>query len=179
MRMSVGWLREWVRLPASVPDLAAQLTMAGFEVEATEPAGAPFTGVVVGEVLAVRPHPAAAKLTVCEVADGSPERLTIVCGAPNVRPGLKAPLARVGARLPGGATIARATLRGVESAGMLCSARELGLGEGADGLLELLGMDVVAGPDDEVLLPSRDVQLAIGDVAEVAGAHPVPVMELT
>ena len=134
MKVGLEWLREWVAIADDVPALAARLTMAGFEVEGASVAAEPFAGVVVGEVLATERHPQAEKLTVCKVAAGDAAPLQIVCGANNVRPGLKAPLARVGATLPGGVTIGRAKLRGVESEGMLCSARELSLGDGPEGL---------------------------------------------
>ncbi|HFD15641.1 MAG TPA: phenylalanine--tRNA ligase subunit beta, partial [Rhodospirillales bacterium] len=136
MRVSLAWLREWVEVPEGAEALAERLTMAGLEVEAVEPAAPAFSGVVVAEVLEVAPHPDADRLRVCRVAAGG-EPLQVVCGAPNVRPGLRAPLATVGAALPGGARIRRARLRGVDSHGMLCSARELGLADDAEGLWEL------------------------------------------
>ncbi len=136
MKVNLDWLSEWVALNPDVTALGNELTMAGFEVEGRAAAAPPFTDVVVGEVLECGRHPDAERLSVCKVTDGS-ETFTIVCGASNVRAGLKTPLARVGATLPGGVTIKRAKLRGVESAGMLCSARELGLGDEAEGILEL------------------------------------------
>jgi phenylalanyl-tRNA synthetase beta chain len=180
MKVGLEWLREWVEFGADVPALAAQLTMAGFEVEGASLAAEAFSGVVVGEVLATERHPQADKLTVCRVASGGPAPLTIVCGANNVRPGLKAPLAGVGARLPGGVAIGRATLRGVASEGMLCSARELGLGDGPDGLLELpdelaTGADLRAalGLDDTVLeinfTPNRGDALSVLGLARELG----------
>ncbi|MGH8250714.1 MAG: phenylalanine--tRNA ligase subunit beta [Steroidobacteraceae bacterium] len=136
MRVSVTWLREWVDSGWDAPTLASRLTMAGIEVESVEPAAAEFTGVVVGEVLSVAKHPSADQLTVCQVsAGGSP--LQVVCGAANVRAGMKSALALEGATLAGGLVIRNARLRGVESAGMLCSARELGLYEEYEGILEL------------------------------------------
>jgi len=113
------------------------LTLAGLEVEAVTPVAAPFSGVVVGEVLGVSRHPNAEKLALCEVTTDGSNRLQIVCGAPNVRGGLMVAVATVGALLPGGITIKRAKLRGIESNGMLCSARELGLGQEQDGIMEL------------------------------------------
>ena len=136
MRVSIAWLREWLGVDFDARDLATRLTMAGLEVEAVEPAAPPFTGIVIGEVLACERHPNADTLSVCQVSNGA-EVLQIVCGAPNVRAGMKAPLATIGATLPGGPVIRKATLRGVESFGMLCSARELGLAEDASGLMEL------------------------------------------
>jgi phenylalanyl-tRNA synthetase beta chain len=137
MKLSLAWLNEWADVGADPRALAARLTMAGFEVEAIEPAAQALSGVVVAEVESVTRHPQADRLSVCRVRHGEAASVQVVCGAPNVRAGLTAPLARVGARLPGGAEIRRAELRGVESLGMLCSARELGLGEDQDGLLEL------------------------------------------
>lgn len=122
MRVSIAWLREWLGVDFDARDLATRLTMAGLEVEAVEPAAPPFTGIVIGEVLACERHPNADTLSVCQVSNGA-EVLQIVCGAPNVRAGMKAPLATIGATLPGGPVIRKATLRGVESFGMLCSAR--------------------------------------------------------
>lgn len=137
MKIGLDWLREWIHpLPESA-ELARLLTMAGFEVEGRTQAAPPFTGVVVGEVLAVTRHPEADKLSICEVSAGQGAPVTVVCGASNVRVGIKVPFATVGATLPGDVAIQRAKLRGVESHGMLCSARELGLGEVPQGLLEL------------------------------------------
>jgi phenylalanyl-tRNA synthetase beta chain len=136
MRISVRWLSEWLGSTPEPRDLAARLTMAGLEVEAIEPAAPPLPGIVVGEIVARDKHPNADTLSVCQV-NGGGELLQIVCGAPNARVGLKAPLATLGAKLPGGMAISKAKLRGVESHGMLCSARELGLSEDATGLMEL------------------------------------------
>ncbi len=111
--------------------------MAGLEVEETTSAAPPFSGIVVAHIVDVAPHPNADKLRVCQVDDGSGALLQIVCGAPNAATGIKVPLARVGAHLPGGMEIGTARMRGVESAGMLCSARELGLSQDHAGLLEL------------------------------------------
>jgi len=117
--------------------VARQLTMAGLEVESVTQVAPPFSGVVVGEVQESRRHPDAAKLSVCQVTTDGKNRLQIVCGASNVRAGLRVAVAMVGAQLPQGVSIKRATLRGQESNGMLCSARELGLGENHEGILEL------------------------------------------
>ena len=137
MRFSEAWLREYVDPPLTTSGLVRQLTMAGLEVDSVEPAARSFSGVVVGEILATSPHPEADRLKVCRVAIGAEEPLQIVCGAPNARAGLRAPLALEGAELPGGLKIKRSTLRGVESFGMLCSAKELGIDDDATGLLEL------------------------------------------
>ncbi|PZP60209.1 MAG: phenylalanine--tRNA ligase subunit beta, partial [Azospira oryzae] len=126
MKFSENWLRTFVDPPLTSEELADALTMAGLEVEALEPAAPPFSGVVVGHVLAVERHPAADRLWVCRVDVGRGEPLPVVCGAPNVRAGMKAPCAVVGAKLPQ-LTIREAKVRGVASHGMLCSAKELGL----------------------------------------------------
>ena len=136
MKISEQWLRTWVNPPISTAEMVEQLTMAGLEVEGTEPAAGEFTDVVVARVESVEKHPDADKLSVCQVFDGS-ETLQVVCGAPNVRDGLSVALARVGAVLPGDFKIKQAKLRGVASAGMLCSEKELGLAEQSDGIMEL------------------------------------------
>ena len=136
MRISVNWLNDWLATPVEARDLTTRLTMAGLEVEAIEPAAPPLEGVVVGEIVEREKHPNADSLSVCKVNAGG-ELLQIVCGAPNARAGMKAPLATVGTTMPGGMEIKQAKLRGVESLGMLCSARELGLADDASGLLEL------------------------------------------
>ena len=138
MRFSENWLREWVSPDVDTRALVEQLTRAGLEVDTVEDAAPhPLNLVVVGRVLEVAPHPDADKLRVCRVDVGGAEPLGIVCGAPNVREGMRAPTALVGAVLPGGLEIKAARLRGVDSAGMLCSAKELGLAEAAAGLLAL------------------------------------------
>ncbi len=137
MRFSEAWLREHANPPVDTQTLVEQLTMAGLEVDSVEPAAPDFSGVVVAQVLSVEPHPNADKLRLCQVTTGTDGLLPIVCGAPNVRKGMKVPLATVGAILPDGTKIKKAKLRGVESLGMLCSARELGLAEAASGLWEL------------------------------------------
>lgn len=181
MRFSEAWLREWVNPPVSTRELAQQLTMAGLEVDAVEPAAPAFTDVVVGEILAADPHPDADKLRVCRVDAGKGEPLQVVCGAPNARIGLRVALACEGARLPGEVRIRHARLRGVESCGMLCSARELGLSEESSGLMELpadapVGADlrVCLGLDDSVfeldLTPNRGDCLGIAGIAREVGA---------
>jgi len=179
-----SWLRSFCNPPISGEALAERLTMAGIEVEGYEPCGPQFSGVVVGEVLSVERHPGGDKLTVCRVHDGS-NSLQVVCGAPNVRAGMKAALAKVGARLPG-MQIKAAALRGVESQGMLASARELGLSEDHSGLLELPkeakpGTDLrsVLGLDERILAlkltPNRADCLSILGVArEVAALTGAP-----
>jgi phenylalanyl-tRNA synthetase beta chain len=136
MRVSRTWLEEFVATGWDAPTLASRMTMAGFEVEAVEPVAGPTRGVVVGKVISLARHPNAERLTVCQVDSGR-GAVQVVCGADNVRPGLTAPLALEGAELPGPIKIKRTILRGVESQGMLCSARELGMGSEGGGLLEL------------------------------------------
>jgi len=137
MQFSESWLRSLVNPDIAIGELSHRLTMAGLEVEDTAPAAPLFDGIVVARIAEIAPHPNADKLRVCQVDDGPGKLLQIVCGAPNAAAGLKAPLARVGANLPGGVKIAPVNMRGVESAGMLCSARELGLSQDHAGLLEL------------------------------------------
>lgn len=137
MKIPYSWLAEWVPVPPQAPELGARLTMAGFELEALEEAAPAFSGVLVAEILSAERHPQADKLQVCRVSTGSGEPLQIVCGASNARAGLKSALAVVGAQLPGDLSIKAAKLRGVESQGMLASAKELGLGDAAEGILEL------------------------------------------
>ncbi len=137
MKITHSWIREFTALAATPSQFATQLTLAGLEVESVAPVAPPFTGVVVGEVLEVSRHPDAEKLSVCQVTTDGINRLQIICGAKNVRAGLKVAVAMVGAHLPGNISIKRAKLRGLDSMGMLCSARELGLGDEHDGILEL------------------------------------------
>ena len=137
MKISENWLRTWVNPAIDSDTLSNQLTMLGLEVDGMDPAAKPFTGVVVGEVLTVVQHPDADRLRVTTVNIGSGEPLQIVCGAPNVRVGMKAPVATIGAVLPGDFKIKKGKLRGVESQGMLCGASEIDLEDKIDGLLEL------------------------------------------
>jgi phenylalanyl-tRNA synthetase beta chain len=146
MKFSEQWLREWVNPAVDSETLAHQLTMAGLEVASIEPVSAQFNGVVVGQVLDVQAHPDADKLRVCQVDVGQGEPLNIVCGASNVRAGLKVPVAMLGATLGADFKIKRAKLRGIESQGMICSAQELSLSESSQGILSLaqdapIGMD--------------------------------------
>jgi phenylalanyl-tRNA synthetase beta chain len=185
MRFSERWLREWADPPVASEQLLEQLTLAGLEVDAVEPVAPPLAGVIVGRILAVQPHPRADRLRVCEVEVGRGSPLTIVCGAPNARPGLSAPVVLPGASLPNGTRIEAREVRGVQSYGMLCSGQELGLEERSEGLLELLdgdpGADLVAllALDDrsiEVdLTPNRADCLSVAGVArEVAVINRIP-----
>ena len=137
MKVPYSWLAEWVKVPWPAPELGSRLTMAGIELEALGAAAPPFTGVVVAQIVSTEPHPQADKLQVCRVSTGSGAPLQIVCGAGNARAGLRSALALVGAQLPGDLTIKAAKLRGVESQGMLASAKELGLADASAGILEL------------------------------------------
>ncbi len=167
MQFPESWLREFCNPPISSEALTELLTMSGMEVEQARPAAPPFTRVVVAEVLAVERHPNADRLNVCQVDAGSGSVLAIVCGAPNVRVGIKVPCALVGAELPpaeGGDgkpfQIKLGTLRGVESQGMLCSARELKLSEDHGGLL-ILGDEAVVGQDIREHLQLDDTLLTL------------------
>jgi phenylalanyl-tRNA synthetase beta chain len=180
MKFSETWLREWVNPAVNTDTLVSQLTMAGIEVDAVTPAAGEFTGVVVAEVISLAKHPDADKLNVCQVSTGSGEPLQIVCGASNVRAGLKVPLATIGAVLPGDFKIKQSKLRGVESFGMLCSEKELGLAETSTGLLEFaddapVGQDVrqYLQLDDQCLevdlTPNRSDCLSVAGIARELG----------
>ncbi|HZH44089.1 MAG TPA: phenylalanine--tRNA ligase subunit beta [Lysobacter sp.] len=160
MKFSENWLRQHVRVDASREQLAATLTAIGLEVEDVAVLGASLDGVIVARIVECAKHPEADRLQVCQVDTGR-ERLQIVCGAPNARPGLIAPLAMIGAQV-GTLTIKAAKLRGVESNGMLCSAKELGLDEDASGLLELPADAPVGTPLAEYLgLPDASFELKL------------------
>jgi len=162
MKFNENWLRSLVDPQVSRAELAHRLTMAGLEVESLVEVGAELPGIVVGEIVECVQHPNADRLRVCRVDAGTETLLQIVCGAPNARVGLRAPVALVGARLPGGLEIKRAQLRGVDSEGMLCSARELGLGEDADGLLQLDASPATGTPIAQALaLPDASFELKL------------------
>src|SRR6476660_8854588 len=150
MKFSVNWLREFVELPPSIDALAELLTMSGVEIEGIEKRGAEFDKVVVAQITDSKPHPNADRLTVCVVDDGSGTKRQIVCGAKNYQVGDKVPLALPGAELTGGLKIRASKLRGVESEGMLCSAKELGVAEDAAGLL-------ILSPEAKIGTPIRDL----------------------
>jgi len=160
VKFSEQWLREWVNPELATDDLAHQITMAGLEVDAIEPVAGAFSGVVVAEIISAEQHPDADKLRVCQVNVGS-ETVQIVCGAPNARAGLKAPLATVGGILPGDFKIKKARLRGVESHGMLCAEQELGLSEANEGLMAL-AEDAPVGADLRDYLQLDDKVIEIG-----------------
>lgn len=162
MIFSEQWIREWVNPPLTTQQLVDQLTMAGLEVDATEPVAAQCSEVVVAEIVSAEQHPDADRLRVCQVNDGV-QILQVVCGAANARPGIRVPFARVGATLQtqdSELKIRKAKLRGVESNGMLCSAQELGIAESADGLLELPA-DAPLGQDIRAYLTLDDTQIEL------------------
>jgi phenylalanyl-tRNA synthetase beta chain len=195
MKFSENWLRQHVRTDATRERLAATLTAIGLEVEDMSVLGAALDGVVVARIVECAKHPEADRLQVCQVDAGQGGLLQIVCGAPNARPGLIAPLATIGTQV-GELTIKAAKLRGVESNGMLCSAKELGIDADASGLLELpadapIGAplaDYLGLPDASIelkLTPNRadcfgvrgiafDVAAALGSAVEPLNADPVP-----
>ena len=186
MKFSESWLRSLVNPALDSDALAHMLTMGGLEVEALEAVAPPFEGVVVGHVLTVLPHPQADRLKLLTVGVGLSEPLQIVCGAPNVEVGMKAPCAKVGARLPGGLLIQAAKVRGVLSYGMMCSEKELGLAESSEGLWVLApaappGQDLRQWLDlDDRLMtlkltPNRSDCLSVRGVArEVSALTGVP-----
>jgi phenylalanyl-tRNA synthetase beta chain len=137
MRFSYQWLKQWVQLDLSAHELAEKLTASGLEVDKVSPVAAPFTSVCVAQITSCEPHPDADKLKVCLLDAGDAEPLQVVCGAPNAAVGLKIPFARIGAELGEGFKIKQAKLRGVDSFGMACSARELGLSDDHSGLMAL------------------------------------------
>ncbi|MFC0678918.1 phenylalanine--tRNA ligase subunit beta [Lysobacter korlensis] len=162
MKFSENWLRQHVPTAATREELAATLTAIGLEVEDVTVLGESLGGVVVGRIVSVEKHPEADRLQVCQVDVGNGDLVQIVCGAPNARAGLRAPLATVGAVLPGGLAIKAAKLRGVESAGMLCSAKELGIDADASGLLELPD-DAPAGAKlaEYLALPDATIEIKL------------------
>jgi phenylalanyl-tRNA synthetase beta chain len=180
VRIPYRWLREFVETAVDAKAAAERLTMAGIETGLLGTGASELRGLVVAEVLQVAPHPAAATLQVCEVSTGG-ERYRVVCGAPNVRAGVRAAFAPPGASLPGGRQLAVATIRGTASEGMLCSEAELGVGPDASGIL-LLGSDAPVGADlvshlglDDAILevevtPNRPDCLAIVGVARELAA---------
>jgi phenylalanyl-tRNA synthetase beta chain len=186
MKISENWLREWANPGVSATALAEKLNLAGLECEAEPLMADPPRGVVVARIVRAEPHPQADRLRVCEVDAGGDKTLQIVCGAANARAGILVPAALPGAVLPGGKQIGAAVLRGVESAGMLCSASELGLAEKSEGLMEF-DSDAYPGTpvekhlalDDRLLnlelTPNRGDCLSIAGLArEVAALYNLP-----
>lgn len=174
MLVSLNWLREYVALDEPVDALCDRMTMLGLEIEGVQRPGAGVQGVVIGQIQSIEPHPDADKLVVCKTDVGAGAPLQIVCGAKNMKVGDRVPTAVVGATLPGGFAIGKRKMRGVESQGMMCSARELGLGEEHDGLL-ILGADAPIGADAKQVLGLDDAVLEIevipnrGDWASMLG----------
>lgn len=186
MLISLNWIKDYVDLDVPVDDLCEKMTMLGLEIESVERVGDEVRDVVVGEIQSIEPHPNADKLVVCKTTVGTEEPLQIVCGAKNMSVGDKVPTVQVGGMLPGGFTIGKRKMRGLESQGMMCSPRELGLGEDHDGLMILdeslqVGDDIrpLLGLDDVVLeievTPNRgDWASMIGVARELAAAYGVP-----
>jgi phenylalanyl-tRNA synthetase beta chain len=186
MKIPLRWLRDYIDLDVDVESLCNKLTMLGLEIESVEQPGETIQGVVVGRIVSAEPHPDADRLQICRTDVGGPEPLQIVCGATNFKVGDRVPTAVVGASLPGGFAIGRRKMRGVESQGMMCSARELGLGEEHAGLLILddsteVGADIkpLLGLDDVILeievTPNRgDWAGLIGIARELAAAYGKP-----
>ena len=182
MRVSLKWLKEFVDFSMDVEELAHTLTMLGLEIEAIEHLGEEIKGIKTGKILSMEPHPDADKLVVCMTDVGEAEPLQIVCGAKNMKAGDIVPTALIGATLPGGFEIARRKMRGIESQGMMCSARELGLGEDHSGLMILppetpIGKDAkeVLGLDDVIfdieVTPNRGDWASMIGVARELAAH--------
>jgi len=173
MRVPLDWLAEWIDLPGSTDALVERLTLGGLEIEGVEHTGPTLEGVRVGRVLSKQAHPQADRLSVCVVDDGAGEH-EVVCGAPNVAAGQKVAFAPLGVRLPDGTKLKRARIRGVVSQGMICSARELGLGDDHAGILELDPDAPVGAPAAEALATGTTVlDLEItpnrGDWASILG----------
>ncbi|MGD8341305.1 MAG: phenylalanine--tRNA ligase subunit beta [Gammaproteobacteria bacterium] len=182
MKINIDWLRDFVPIDTAAEKLAEELTMAGLEVDSVDPVAPAAAGIVVAEILEKRAHPNADRLAICRISDGASEH-EIVCGAPNAVAGIKVPFAPVGTVLPGGMKIKAAKIRGVESRGMLCSARELELSDDSAGLL-ILDDDAAPGTslvghlrlDDHVLdidlTPNRgDCFSVLGIAREIAAWH--------
>ncbi|HPA40985.1 MAG TPA: phenylalanine--tRNA ligase subunit beta, partial [Candidatus Hydrogenedentes bacterium] len=160
MQISLNWLKDYVDLDVSVEELCERLTMLGLEIEKVTEPGKEISGVVIGQILSIDPHPDADNLVVCRTDTAGETPLQIVCGAKNMRPGDRVPAAVIGATLPGGFAIGKRKMRGVESQGMMCSARELGLGEDHSGLM-ILPEDAPLGMDAKEYLGLNDVVVEI------------------
>jgi len=174
MKFSEKWLREWVNPPISTDKLMTRLTMAGLEFNNIEPVAASFNRVVVGEIVFVEPHPKAKKLNICKLNVGENETiLSIICGASNVKVGMRVPTALIEATV-GGVIIKKSELRGVHSYGMLCSAQELGLEEHSDGIMAL-PKDAPVGIDIRKYMQLEDSSIEIdltpnrGDCLSIEG----------
>lgn len=181
MKLSMHWLKKWVDIDLSADELSGTLTGSGLEVDTIKPVAAEFSDVVVAQIVSCGPHPDADKLQICSIDFGGESPAQVVCGAPNARAGIRIPLAKVGAKIGADFKIKKARLRGVESFGMACSARELGLSDDHSGLMELptdapLGTDLreYLGLDDQVieieLTPNRADCLSIQGIARDVAA---------
>lgn len=190
MKFSESWLREWVNPLLSREELGDRLTMAGLEIDSLRPVAEPFKGVVIGEILSVEKHPYADGLTICAVDAKQPHNLNIVCGATNVKKGMKAPVALINASLPHKPSIQEIDIRGVVSQGMLCSAADIGLAEKSEGLFQL-NEDAPIGHDfwqylslddyvfDVAITPNRGDCLSIlGMAREVSALTQIPLKEV-
>lgn len=186
MKLSSNWLLEWVPNSQNVQELAEKLTLAGLEIDAIAPVAGSFENVIVAEVVQTRPHPQADKLSICAINTGKGELLQVVCGAANVRAGLKVALAQIGTVMPNGLKIKEAKLRGELSQGMLCSATELGLSDISEGIIELdenapAGKDLrqYLSLDDHILdvdlTPNRADCLSVRGLArEISALYGIP-----
>ena len=192
MKCSEKWLREWANPPVDISVLAEQLTLSGLEVDSIVQAAPDFNGVVIGHVISVQPHPNADRLSFCQVEINNHHILEIVCGAPNVRAGLKVAVVVVDGTLPGGIKVKKTKLRGVVSHGMICSERELGLSEQDTGGILELPADAPIGKDfreyfqlndyclDVALTPNRgDCASVLGISREVAAINHLREIQLT
>ncbi len=191
MKFSENWLRELVNPAQDTTELAHSLTMAGHEVDGVETTGDGLDGVIIGEVLEVKQHPDADRLSVCQVNTGGGKPIEVVCGAPNVVAGMKSPFAGAGVQLPNGMKLRRSKIRGVVSNGMLCSAIELGLGDESDGIIELAAdaetgrplADYLGLPDSVIdldLTPNRgDCFSVLGIARDLAAMTATPLNEPT
>jgi len=159
MKVTWSWLGDWTELPESPEALAMLLAKRGFPVESLERGTSFDPTIVVGKVLEVAPHPNADRLRLCSVDVGS-ERLSIVCGASNVAAGQHVAVAQIGSRLPDGTKLRKAKIRSVESQGMICSERELGLSQESEGILVLPGAPAIGTPIENVI-GSKDTVLDV------------------
>jgi phenylalanyl-tRNA synthetase beta chain len=168
MLVSLKWLKDYVDVDLTATELADALTMAGLEVDEIKQIKPAFAGVVCAEILSVKPHPSADKLSLCDVTDGL-QTYPIVCGAKNIKAGDIVPLAKVGATIPGGYTIKSTVLRGEKSDGMLCSDEELEVGDDASGIMHLPQGTALGKPLEEILdLGDTVLDVSITPIALIA-----------
>src|SRR3990167_3769413 len=175
MQFSEKWLRQWVNPAVGTMQLTEALTMLGLEVDRCEPVAGQFSEVVVAEVVTCEPHPDAERLSFCRVNTGDGALTEVVCGGVNVRPSLKVAFVKVGGVLPGDFKIKKAKLRGIDSHGMICSSRELGMGEEAPGTIMELPADAPIGMNvrDYFMLDDHLIDIELtpnrGDCASIMG----------